>query len=210
MGITLQESNVKSFLQEMNPEIHFDMGACLGLWHPYMQFRQNIFYRGGSVGAMDRNVLPEVPIWSMKRDLVRVPAEQVKIHEIAVYGTKGVAITCQKCKHTWQQGNTTPTVVCPDESACGNFGLVTDSSLFTASEIPDGTAWVYREVRDRVILVGWRHTFNRLLKAKIPGVTQKKLEEKFGIDLWPKPVDPLEIDEAQEDSFLDQSLVVSA
>jgi len=45
----------------------------------------------------------------------------------------------------------------------------------------------YRKVRGRVIMLGWRHTFERLINANIPGITRDSLMVKFGVDLLKFP-----------------------
>lgn len=211
MGYTLQEATVKAALLQMNPDLHFDMGACLGLWHPFMSTRQNVFYRGRSICAMDRGTLPEVPVWSTRRELVEVPAEEVKPGEIAMYSVAGVNLLCHKCAHVW----TLPTrpvgvVICP--TLCENMGSASDATLFQITDRPTMKAQVWRSVRDRVILVGWRHTFRQLIRAMLPGVTQRGLELAFAVDLSPHLLDPVEVIEGgAEERTLDQRVqLVSA
>jgi hypothetical protein len=46
-----------------------------------------------------------------------------------------------------------------------------------------GKVVVVREGRGRVIRVGWRHTFERLINANIPGVTRFTLAQKFKVPI---------------------------
>ena len=210
MGHTMQEHRVKSGLQKLNPEIHFDMGACLNIWHPFMSSRQNVFYRGRSVGAMDRETLPEAPIWTVSKEpeMVEVHWTEVKPGEIALYGSAGVTCKCNKCSFSWDL-NYRPDGNFFCAALCGNIGQSTDHTLFTWSNKMSETAHVLRQVKDRVILVGWRHTFNRLLMANIPGVTKKALEEEFGVNLDPKIIDDILVAEDVEGKVLDRGLEVA-
>jgi hypothetical protein len=208
MGQTMQEHRVKAGLRRLNPELHFDMGACLNLWHPFMDSRQNVFYRGDSVGAMDRRTLPEIPIWTMKRDMVEVHWTEVKPGEIALYGSAGVSAKCLKCFHSWDLGfRPKGTIFCP--SLCGNIASSTDTTHFEWANKMKETAHVFRKVQDRVILVGWRHTFYRLMRAGIPGITKAALELEFGVNLDPKVVDAVMVDSDIEGRTLDARLEVA-
>ena len=204
----MQEHAVKAGLRQLNPDLHFDMGACLNIWHPFKDSRQNVYYLGRSIGAMDRGTLPEVPIWTTKRDMVEVPWNEVLPGEIAMYRTEGVIANCHKCKASWELlCRPDGTMICP--TLCGNMGLATDPVLFGWSNKPAATAHVFRSTRDRVVLVGWRHTFFKLCKAGVPGVTKETLEEKFGVNLDPRVLDDVQIDEDIEAKVLDRRIEVA-
>lgn len=64
-GETLDEFHIKKTLRSMNPGMHFDMGACLNLYHPRMDEWQGVFYNGEHICAMDRGVIPEYDIWRL-------------------------------------------------------------------------------------------------------------------------------------------------
>lgn len=207
MGQTLQESTVKRGLLQMQPELHFDMGSCLNIWHPYRETRQNVFYRGKSIGAMDRGTLPENPIWSVRKSIVEVPWSEVRYGEVALSVTQNVIGRCQKCKHTWEIPHRPFGIIaCP--SLCGNMADSTDATCWEWADRPTGTCYVRRSERDRIILVGWRHTFWRILGFGVPGITRSGLESEFRINLEEKPLEEPEIEADLEDRFLDQSLNV--
>jgi hypothetical protein len=209
MGQTLQEVDVKKGLLEMNPEIHFDMGTCLNIWHPYQDSRQNIFYRGRSVVGMDRGTLPENPVWTVRKDAIEVPWSEVRYGEVCLRLTMGVLFKCLKCLSIFEySARPTGVISCPTK--CGNFGQNLDSTLWQWKDKPTGMVQVLRSVKDRVILVGWRHTFSTLMVWGIPGVDKKKLEERFRINLDSKPIDELEVSEDIEDRILDRKIALSA
>jgi hypothetical protein len=205
MGTTMQEGSVKAGLLALNSDLHFDMGVCLGLWHPFMDSRQNVFYRGNSVGAMDRGTLPEVPVWSTRKELVEVPWYDVRPGELALHTTTGVRGQCLKCNCTWDLPQR-PIGWSGCFAACGNVGYASDLKLFHYENVFTGKAQVFRSVRDRVLLVGWRHTFDKLIRATIPYITKAALEQKFGVNLDPKVLDASEVDEALERRVLSREV----
>lgn len=212
MGTTMHESVVKRGLKELCPDIHFDMGACLNIWHPYRESRQNVYWKGSSLAALDRGTVPEVPVWSTRRDLVEIPSWEVREGEIAMYGTAGIQGTCWKCRHTWDLPNRPSGLIgCP--ALCENIGDAADAARFYFADKPTERAWVWRKVRDRVILVGWRHTFARIIRKagrlQIPGISQATVEAKFKVDLSPRLLDAHEIDEDLERRVLDRSIEVA-
>jgi len=83
MGRTIMEGDLKSYLQECNSQIHFDMGVCLDIWHPYQNKRQGVFFRGGHICSMDRGMISENPIWSVKTEKVTLPACELTYAEMA-------------------------------------------------------------------------------------------------------------------------------
>jgi len=74
MGRTLMDADIKAYLCECNPDIHFDMGVNLNIWSPSQHKWQGVFYRGKHIVAMDRGVISENAIWSVKRSRVSKPA----------------------------------------------------------------------------------------------------------------------------------------
>lgn len=174
LGTTLDETDVKNYLQECNPELHFDMGNKLGIWHPYMAFRQGVFLRGRHICSMDRQFLPEVPIWTVRQRWVRVPSQFLSWGEIADPFTIWETVTDK-------DGKTTRT----------------------------GYASVKRKEKHKIVRVGWRHTFGRILSKNIPGVTKPGLEERFGINLDFKLIeDPPEVIEDAATRILEPTLEV--
>jgi hypothetical protein len=63
-----------------------------------------------------------------------------------------------------------------------SLNLTADGKLFRQQ------AFGYQKVRDRVIRVGWRHTFERLLQRNLPGITRDTLAREFGVDMLKFPV----------------------
>jgi hypothetical protein len=209
MGRTMQESTFKAKLRELNPEIHFDLGACLNIWHPFKDTRQNVYYRGNSLCAMDRGTLPEVPVWSTRKDMVRVPIADVRPGEIVLYETIGVIAGCQKCTHVWPMPNRpVGAMACP--SGCGNAGLSSDEKLWIWKDRRSEFVQVFRQMKDRVILVGWRWTLGKLARKGVPGITRQSLEDAFKISLDAVILEEVMVDDDVEDRVLDRGVSVGA
>jgi len=64
-GHTIHESVLKRGLRELCPDVHFDMGAALGIWHPRIDEWQGIFVNGRHIGSMDRGDIPEFTIYQI-------------------------------------------------------------------------------------------------------------------------------------------------
>jgi hypothetical protein len=62
-GHSLQDTELKKVLQELNPGIHFDMGANLNLYHPKIEQWQGIFFNGTHASSMQRGTIPEFNIY---------------------------------------------------------------------------------------------------------------------------------------------------
>ena len=50
----------------------------------------------------------------------------------------------------------------------------------------------YEKVRGRCLRVGWRHTFEGILRFGVPGVTRESLSAKFHVDMYKVPIGPIE------------------
>lgn len=77
LGHTIEDSEIKRVLRELNPDFHFDLGGKHGIWHPRQDQLQGVFFRGQHVCSMDRGMVPEFPLWSLRKERVRVPETDV-------------------------------------------------------------------------------------------------------------------------------------
>lgn len=59
----------------------------------------------------------------------------------------------------------------------------------------DSMAMVKRQTFDEVILCGWRHTFDKIVAARVPGVTYESLSAEFGMTIRDHIVKPVEVPE---------------
>lgn len=66
-GESMDETKLKNGLRTLNPDIHFDMGACLGKYHPHIDRWQGIFLYGKHICSMDRGAIPEYNVWALAK-----------------------------------------------------------------------------------------------------------------------------------------------
>jgi len=171
-GRTIESAVIEQGLRELNPGIHFDMGTKLGMVHPMQGIRQGVFYNGNHVCSMDRGLIPEYKQWQC--GWAWIPCEMSEWDK-------------EDVKLGWE-------VV--SSSVPGYVDLAMDvvaGKRDTYSIRDDGqiirlTGKRKQAVIGRVIWVGWRHTFEKLLQRGIPGVTRTSLAEKFGVDMLKYPL----------------------
>jgi len=83
-GYCIDEVVFKRGLQEMNPDIHFDLGGNHDIFHPGILERQGVFLNGKHICSMDRGVLPEFSIYDLKMATVKVPISSISPGQVAV------------------------------------------------------------------------------------------------------------------------------
>lgn len=179
-GQLLDEVDVKRGLQELNPDIAFDVANNRpGDWNYVLvladqryrnaieRSRQPVLWRDKYICSMDRGMLQPTKQWALGDRVVEVPASPE-------------ADECFYCK-TAPADSTYPALLDkvhrgdPDV-VMGGDGLITRYYSFQRIK-----------VRSHVILVGWRHTFENLIAADIPGITRESLAKKFRVDLYTTP-----------------------
>lgn len=87
LGRMILEAQLKAALVACNPLFFFDVGGRLNIPHPFMNYRQGVFFDGWPAGgkhvcSLDRGwpmegMVPEVPVYSTVRDLVELPADSL-------------------------------------------------------------------------------------------------------------------------------------
>ncbi len=55
--------------------------------------------------------------------------------------------------------------------------------LVDGTERPTGNYFVWREVKDRLLFIGWQATLRKICNSNIPGVTPASLGRKLGVTL---------------------------
>jgi hypothetical protein len=60
--------------------------------------------------------------------------------------------------------------------------------LSPAGHVLKFTPYKREKACNRVVWVGWRHTFEGILRHQIPGVTRESIAAKFGVDMYKYPV----------------------
>ena len=94
----------------------------------------------------------------------------------------------------WAMNMKRQSVYCGDRHICSmdRGDSIPEYNVWALVTLPDGS-----KQKTHIIKVGWRHTFERLVKRHIPGITWDALSSKFGVERkMPNPFNPplLEID----------------
>jgi hypothetical protein len=171
MGRLLDETTVKMGLRELCPDIHFDMATNLNGWHPSQSLRQGVFWHGQHVCSMDRGMIPEFKQWTVITKYVPVGWEEADKEDVSI-STQVIPMTSEEYRDA----------------------LLHVMAKDTGYEWrPDGaiiryTPMAYRKVQGRVAMVGWRHTFERIINRNLPGLTRSAIASKFGVDMLKFPV----------------------
>ena len=81
IGRGIPEDTIKRGLRDLNPEFHFDLGGRHNKWHPDIDYSQGVYWRELHICTMDRGTIPEVPIWTTKREAVTIPWGELRFNE---------------------------------------------------------------------------------------------------------------------------------
>lgn len=79
LGQMIEDTEIKRACRACNPEIHFDMGVCLNIWHPRQDELQGVFWKGRHIASMDRGNVPEWPLWTVSRGMKLVDDSEVRL-----------------------------------------------------------------------------------------------------------------------------------
>ncbi len=170
-GHTLSSAVIEAGLRDLNPELHFDLGARFGLWHPYIDTRQGVYYRELHLCSMDRGVVPEFKVWETKKRIVPIPWSEADREDASIQYE----------------------VLDPSTPGYEDLKILATTGsdpeyMLRGEAVLKCQAYGYEMASKRCIRVGWRHTFERLLAAGIPGITRPALAEKFAVDMNKMPV----------------------
>lgn len=190
-GKQLDSSTVETGLRELNNDISFDapLNRPSDYHFPfshaadYIAKYMGVYYNGKHVCAMDRGVMPEVKVWSVREDFQ--PIDMVDIEKFE--NTRVIWVVVPEHHKNYHEA------LSRAEGGDDNYQFDENGRVIRMQ------ALLWGKVKDRVIQIGWRHTFEALLREKIPGVTRDTLGEKFGINMYKFPVGTE--DEVQEALF---------
>jgi len=76
-GETMHEDRLKDGLKSLNPDIHFDMGGNLDIYHPRIDDWQGVFVNGRHICSMGRGTLPEYDVWHLDNEGERTHILQI-------------------------------------------------------------------------------------------------------------------------------------
>ena len=82
-GETMDVIHFQRTLQGLNPDIHFDLGANLGLYHPKIERWLGVYHAGRHVTSMDRGPsIPEYNIYQLVEQGPKMPKARGECKEI--------------------------------------------------------------------------------------------------------------------------------
>ena len=175
-GKPIAFETIKAGLQELCPGLHFDMGGALGMWHPQIAMRCGVYYEGRHLSPIDRGMVPEYKVWSMKTMPVAI-----SIHEAV------------RDSHPVQFREIVPSSEFFEMGAEKALNPEDENWFFKDGKLFRRFAYKLAKRRDDVIKIGWRHTFEALLNAHLklgrdlPGITRASLGVKFAVDMLKFP-----------------------
>jgi hypothetical protein len=189
LGRVLDSAVIQKGLRELNPDFAFDVAVnrpsdfttviAFASTHVAEAIRKNrlpVLHCERYIAALDRGLVTETKHWSVANQLCEVPWYEADKDDVSIQ------------YHQIMPGD-------PEymeyylKAMLGNDPAV---QVIAGGTVVRQRCMAYRKVRGRVIRLGWRHTFERILNAEIPGVTRKTLGEKFRVDLMTVPVGPMD------------------
>jgi hypothetical protein len=183
LGATLSSVEIEKGLRELCPDIHFDMPnnleeaafvAQTARFDAINANRQGVYWNGRYLTGMDRGLVTEFKVWEEEDGIEEIPPG----HE-----------------HLYDDGCCTYIEILPIDSfyseALSKAQAKDDNfTLGPAGQVYKWAYFRFTRVRGRIIRMGWRHTFENLATAGVPGITRRTLAKKFNVDLSFKPVGP--------------------
>lgn len=165
-GRVIDASVIEKGLRELNGDLNFDPASRFGAWHPQQATRQGVFWHTEHICSMDRGLVPEFKQWTVITRYVPVGWEEADKDDVSI---------------------STETIP-PNSPSFLDAALHVMNRTVGYEYRPDGQIMVmrpmaYRKVQGRVALVGWRHTFERIIHRDLPGLTRSAIAAKFGVDM---------------------------
>lgn len=143
--------------------------------------RAAVYYGDRYICAIDRGDIPEIKVYGVTDGF-----RSIEMKDIHKYEDSKVTYLEIKPESPYYHAALTKA-----QRGDDNFTQTSDGRVFMYE------AMVFGKVRGNVQKLGWRHTFEALLRAKIPGVTRSSLGKKFSVDMLRYPVgSPEEIHDA--------------
>jgi len=188
LGRALDCQVIQTGLRELNKDIAFDVAVNRpSEWENVLQappgaleaIRNNrlpVMFQNKYVVAMDRGMVPEFKQFGIVEQLVEIPWSEADSTSESVMA--GIAYM-QVAPH--EEGYL-------DLMVEAMSGKRLDLSILPGGIVCRRVCRGIKKVRGRVIRLGWRHTFERLVYEDISGVNRKTIGDKFGIDMLKYPM----------------------
>lgn len=183
LGHAIDSATMEKGLRELCPGIHFDMPNKISEAHFVLNApdreainlkRQGIYYNGRYICAMDRPISPEYKVWTEEEGVREISAADVDKHDFV----HTVYFEILKTDPLYHEA------LYRAEIKDDNYTKDEHGRVFKWQHL------IFDKVRGEIEMVGWRHTFENLIAAKLPGITRDSLAAKFGVDLSKSPEGP--------------------
>ena len=171
VGKTIDASVIQKGLLELNGDLRFDVATKRGAWHPNQALRQGVFWHETHICAMDRGLVPEFKQWSVVTRLVEVDWAQADKDDVSIQTRtirKADPDYVPALLHVWAKDL--------------GWELRPDGVIMQLTPVAP------RKMQGRVVMVGWRHTFERIINRNLPGLTRSAIAAKFGVDMMKFPI----------------------
>jgi hypothetical protein len=183
-GKMLRFDVIERGLKELNCDISLDVPVRRSSdWSYMFEFapgadessrrgRAAVYYGEKYICALDRGDVPEIKIYGVEPGWVSIPMSDI---------------------HKWDDSKVSYMEILPEspyyhlalskaQRKDDNYTIADNGKVF----LYEAMRWT--KTRGPVQKLGWRHTFEALLRAKIAGVTRESLAKKFGVDMLRVPV----------------------
>ena len=171
LGKTIDSSVIEKGLLEINGDLRFDVATRQGAWHPSQKVRQGVFWHETHIASMDRGIVPEFKQWSVVERVVEVDWSQADKDDVSIQ-TEVVPTTSE------EYVNALLHIMAKDVG----WEFRPDGAIVKLTPVAK------RKMQGRIIWLGWRHTFERIINRNLPGLTRSAIATKFGVDLMKFPV----------------------
>lgn len=180
LGTALDSAVIQRGLRELNKDFAFDVAVNRPSdWESVVQFRDHaaleavrknrmpVMHGERYLCGLDRGVVPEFKQWAVKNQIVELPWADADKDDVSIQW-----VTVQP----WEEGYI-------DLYLLAQTGADPAYSIMPGGALVRRRAVGYAKVRGSVIMLGWRHTFERIIAANIPGATREAIAAKFGVDM---------------------------
>ncbi len=170
-GRTLDSTTIEKGLKELCPDLRFDVGTKLGAWHPHQKIRQGVFWHETHICSMDRGLVPEFKQWNVVTKMVPVGWEEADKEDVSL-----------QSKVIRQDSTEYVDAILHLMNKENGYEMRPDGAIIKFSPV------AMRKMQGRIVLVGWRHTFERIINRNLPGLTRSAIAQKFGVDMLKFPI----------------------
>jgi len=182
VGRVLQFDTVEKGLKELNNDISLDVPVRRSedwtyLFTPADKAGEDhrkgyaaVYHGERYLCAIDRGAIPEIKVYGVEDGFVPIEMSDIDKHD--------------ESKVSYME-------VKPDSkyyhAALTKAERGDDNFVIASGKVYLYQAMLWGKTRGQVQKLGWRHTFEALLRKQIPGVTRSSISQKFNVDMLRYP-----------------------